>query len=413
MMSLPCEFRVVMRPRPASPQRVQPTTATAALGHTQFNRAAHNQGGPIDPRLSAPGGSFGHPVQNGGSLNASLTYDAPYGDAAREQQVNAPRHSLGHPPESHGHSIDLLALDAPIGAALHMQDSPFNANCGSLRPSNGSGGIEPDVPYISPHGNAAQDLQPDANGYHANGDLACDGPFGVGPQDAHQNAPGGMFGSGYPPGFIDDDANHYAAHTAGPASGIPGEPAPRHQSAYNAASDSVVPHGPAPPYQSGAQGNPPTTYGAPSQSPPYQSGSQGILPTTYGAPSQAPIQQAGVQGNPPTTNAAPAQAHVGQPAAQQPTKKLRSRWDDNEIATLERLMAIRPSLTNKEIGEIVGKTANAIYLKRSRKYRGMFKNAHKSDKNRKAGKGLGAVADPVLVEEIPAGELYENEGWQS
>lgn len=86
-----------------------------------------------------------------------------------------------------------------------------------------------------------------------------------------------------------------------------------------------------------------------------------------------------------------AQPQVAQPAAQQPAKKLRGRWDATEIATLEQLMAVRPAMTNKEIAAIMGKSANAIYLKRCRKYRGMFKQAHKSDQGRKERRQGGST----------------------
>lgn len=64
-------------------------------------------------------------------------------------------------------------------------------------------------------------------------------------------------------------------------------------------------------------------------------------------------------------------------------KKLRSRWNKEDTTMLEQLLAVRPRLSDKEIGEQLGKTPNAIYLKRKRN-EGAFGDAHASDKKKKS-----------------------------
>lgn len=85
---------------------------------------------------------------------------------------------------------------------------------------------------------------------------------------------------------------------------------------------------------------------------------------------------------------------LAQPAPK-PTKKLRSRWTDEDLAELEQLRSVRPRLSNKTMGEILSKTDNAVYLKLSRKYNGKFANPHKAAKERKRLQGLANNPAPM------------------
>lgn len=127
-------------------------------------------------------------------------------------------------------------------------------------------------------------------------------------------------------------------------------------------------------------------------------------PVPQGQGSQAnnidalPTHQPVLQGQNGQANNNDAMALVQYVAPAEPPKKLRSRWIAEDLATLAQLVVDHPDMSNKDMGEILGKSANAVYLQKSRKYRGKFNsgfnNPHKSDKERKLRKQLensGAV----------------------
>lgn len=405
MVPLPCEFRVVMRRRP-SPQRVVSTTTTAHPAstepqHMQTRVPEHTSTSPRNSledyrrpsfpgpeqnsvfpgnsledyrrpsfpgpeQINAPTGSFGYTNESGGLVNENLPHNTFYGDDAQDPQFTMPLDSFGNTTDTEsGNSYnDHLVYDAPFGidpqnpldntnrgafyqpngsgefnpelsytsAYGHASQDPLhnaNGNSPAFYPSDGSQGTNPYLPYTSPHDNAAQDPNLSAPGIHANTGVVYDAPLGVDRQGPRLSAPGGSFG--YPPGPVHHVSTDHAA-----------------QSAIH---DGRLTNAPASPHQAGHPGNP----------------SSNTRPSAHGLQPSVPA---------PQTSA----------------KKLRTRWSPAELVTLEQLLAIRPAVSDKEIGAILGKSANAIYLKRCRKYRGMFKKPHKSDKARELKRQGGGSA---------------------
>lgn len=76
----------------------------------------------------------------------------------------------------------------------------------------------------------------------------------------------------------------------------------------------------------------------------------------------------------------------GQPQATAPaqemTKKLRARWTEAELARLNYLLSVEPRRTDDEIGDELGKSGNAVYLKRKRGA-GAFGDAHAAHKKKR------------------------------